>query len=72
MLARQERRREVGSENPLPCLLRHVERGVIIRVVEARVIEQHVDPAELLVDAGERPFDLGFRGEVSFYGEHAD
>jgi hypothetical protein len=40
--------------------------GVIIRVVEARVVDQHVDPAELLVDAGVRPFDLGLSGEVSF------
>jgi hypothetical protein len=64
MLATQERRGQVGREHPVPRLLGHVERGVVVAIVEPRVVDQHVDPTELSVDPGEGLLDLDLHRQV--------
>ena len=49
-----------------------MSRAEINRIVRGSVIDHHVDPAELLVDVGERSFDFNLHRQISILRKHAD
>jgi hypothetical protein len=64
VLAAEEHRAHVHVLDPLPRLQRGVEHGLVVAGVDARVVEEHVDAAELLPRRLVHRLDLPLVGHV--------
>ena len=62
---------QVHVLDPLPGLERRLEHGGVVGRVDAGVVEENVDPAELLASPGVHPLDLGLVGDVGLDRELA-
>src|SRR5437016_8196818 len=63
VLGRQERALQVRVEHRVPVVLTDTEQQVVAR--GARVVDEHVDPVELLLDGRDDPLDLRGLGDIA-------
>jgi hypothetical protein len=63
VFAAEERGREIGGKDSLPHREGHVEYGMVVSVVQPRVVVENINAAEVILDARKHLAHLILVGE---------